>query len=57
MDDRVNLKSQGTNLRAKKAFIANITGIWSPGFGFNTSPLLDILGWFFVVLIKFLREI
>jgi len=57
MDDREGITGQRTNLRAKKAFIANITGIWSPSLWFNASPLLDILGWFFVMLIIFLREI
>jgi hypothetical protein len=57
IDYRENLKSQRTNLGAKKAFITNVTWIWSPSLGFDASPLLDILGRFFVVLIKFLREI
>jgi len=55
--NRENSKSSHrTNLRAKKSFIANITGIWCPRLWFNTSPVLDILGWLFVMLIKFLRE-
>lgn len=50
-------RKYSVDLRTKKSFIANITSVWCPSLLFNTSPLLNVLVWFFVMFIELLKSL